>query len=275
MAERMRKIIGFLYSALLASCLQAAELVPCPDCAHSVSSRAMMCPYCGCPGAAIQAAAGSNLVSAAKSPEFFDSLVQVQSDTGSGFGVCVQYPQGSFILTVQDLLMGAQTLLITRARDGEAVTYASIEIAADRNLARLAVVGTNVWPLVVSAAPRPDFAIVHVSTNNACALVPSEAPGATFPIGTPLVDASTNVVGLCLVPGETALERIVAVESWIPVQPLTFRTQTLLLRQAAQANLSGVTNIIAQIQQTEWLTPYLAQRAAAIVRQLQQEENTP
>ncbi len=260
----------FIFSILIAFLCSAAfaGLIPCPDCGAPVSDRAVMCPGCGCPGDAILAAAHSNKMANVELPAFFHSLIRVTSDQGDGVGVCVQSSGRLYVLTSQELLAGAQTLTLAKMLDGQSIPYTSIELANDRNLARLAVNATNLSPLAIAAASNADLALVHVATNNTVGLIQTGAVNGRLPAGTPLLDAATNVVMLIADDSKHA-ENVASVPEWVPVQPLAYRTQTILLQQAGKRTGDRAA-VLKKLHDTKWLTPYLAKKAETLIMDLQQ-----
>ena len=239
-----------------------------------VSDRAVMCPACGCPGEAILAAAQSNKTAEVELPAYCHSLISVSSDQGTGVGVCIQGAGRLYVLTPQSLLAGAQSLSLTKVLDGQSVPYSAIELAADRDLVRLVVSSTNLQPLAVASADSADIAVVHIATNNTVVLMRTGEITAPLPAGSPLVDAATNVVLMVTTDGGKHAVGVASVSSWVPVQPLAYRTQAMLLQNAARQAGNGPATL-KQLQETEWLTPYLAQQAAALTEELEQGRSDP
>lgn len=265
--------IGFV-SALLLCTAALAGLLPCPDCGMQISDRAVMCPACGCPGEAILAAAQSNKTAEIELPAYCHSLISVSSDQGTGVGVCIQGAGQLYVLTPQSLLAGAQSLSLTKVLDGQSVPYSAIELAADRDLVRLVVSSTNLQPLAVASADSADIAVVHIATNNTVVLMRTGEITGPLPAGSPLVDAATNVVLMVTTDGGKHAVGVASVSSWVPAQPLAYRTQTTLLREAAERR-GDVTSLLQQLQETEWLTPYLAQQAESLIKSLGQDGSNP
>ncbi|MFH0909061.1 MAG: zinc ribbon domain-containing protein [bacterium] len=265
---RASYLAGFILVASLCSAALAG-LIPCPDCGKQVSDRAVMCPSCGCPGDAIRAAAQSNQTAKIELPSFCHSLVRVTSDQGEGAGVCIQTPSQLYVLTAQNLMAGAQSLALTKMLDGQSIAYTSIELAADRNLARLAVNATNLHPLAMADTNSADLALVYVATNGTVAVMQTGAVSGQLPVGTPLLDAATNLVMVIGTSDGKHAETVASVPAWVPVQPLTYRTQTTLLQKAGKRT-GDYPAVLQQLQETKWLTPYLAQQAETLIKELQQ-----
>ena len=261
-------------SALLLCSAALAGLIPCPDCGMKVSDRAVMCPACGCPGEAILAAVQSNKAAKVELPAYCHSLISVSSDQGTGVGVCIQDAGRLYVLTPQSLLAGAQSLSLTKVLDGQSVPYSAIELAADRARVRLVGSSTNLQPLAVAAADSADIAVVHIASNNAVVLMHTGEIAGTLPAGSPLVDAATNVVLMVSTDGDKHAVGVASVSSWVPVQPLAYRTQAILLRDAAR-HIGNDPATLKQLQETEWLTPYLAQQADTLVKGLVQDRSVP
>ena len=267
----LRSLLCAMGSVLVLCGTSLAGLIPCPDCGKQISERAVMCPSCGCPADAIRAAAQSNQTVAVELPAFCHSLVRVTSDQGEGVGVCIQPASQPYVLTAQNMLDGAQSLTLVKALDGQPLSYISIELASDRNLVRLVVNATNLHPLAIATATNADLALVYVSTNKTVAVMQTGAVSGPLPAGTPLLDAATNLVMVVGTTNGKHAESVASVAAWVPVRPLTYRTQTTLLQQAAKG-AGDRTTILEQLQETKWLTPYLAQQAETLVKELRQHK---
>jgi hypothetical protein len=261
-----------LFVTLCATTL--AGLISCPDCGKQVSDRAFMCPSCGCPSNAIQLAATSNQAVKAELPFYCHSLVRVISDQGDGLGVCFKDSSQLYVLTSQSLLAGAQSLSIIKIIDGQAIPYSSIELACDRNLARLAVNTTNLQPLAIAATGNADRTLVYIATNRTVAVMQTGDMDGPLPAGTPLLDSATNLVMVIGTLGGKHAENVASVPSWVPVQPMVYRTQTMLLQKAGKRNNKSPV-ILKQLQETKWLTPYLAQQADALIKDIKQLRSVP
>jgi hypothetical protein len=262
-------------SLAVVPCLEClAGLIFCPDCGKQVSERAVMCPGCGCPGDAIRTAAQSNQTTQAELPSFSHSLVRITSDQAAGVGVCIEANSQIYVLTTQSLLAGAQSLNLTRVLDGQSIPYTSIELANDSSLVRLSVNSTNLHPLAIRAADNADLALVHVATNNSVALRQTGSVNTRLPVGTPLLDATTNVIMIVGANDGKHADNVASVPSWVPVQPLAYRTQTTLLRLAANQTADPAT-VLKQLQETKWLTAFLAKQASDLIKELQQQRSNP
>lgn len=254
--------------------LSHAGLIPCPDCTKPVSARAALCPGCGCPGDAIRTAAQSTQTTQVELPSFSHSLVRVTSDQGAGVGVCIEANSQLYVLTAQSLLAGAQSLNLMTVLDGQSIPYTSIELANDRGLVRLSVNSTNLHPLAIRAADNADLALVNVVTNNSVALMQTETVSTRLPVGTPLLDATTNVIMIVGTTDGKHADNVASVPSWVPVQPLVYRTQTTLLYKTGTRPGVNQTRI-KQLQETQWLTPYLANQAQTRIKELQEQRSAP
>jgi hypothetical protein len=233
-----------------------------------------MCPSCGCPAEAIRAATQSNMTARVELPSFCHSLIRVTSDQGEGVGACIQIASQLYVLTAQHLLAGAQSLSLAKMLGGEPIPYSSIELASDRNLARLAVNSTNVHPLALAQATNADLALVYVATNTSVIIIHPGQENSPLPAGTPLLDATTNLVMVLGTAGGKHAENVASVPLWVPVQPLAYRTQTTLLQKAAKPAVDRAT-IVTQLQEMKWLTPYLAQQAQTLITDLKQKRSAP
>jgi hypothetical protein len=247
-----------------------AGLIPCPDCNKQVSDRALMCPSCGCPLEALRVAAQSNKTVRAELPFFCHSLVRVSSDQGEGVGVCIEAQSKLYVLISQSLLAGAQSLSLVKVLDNQSVSYTAIELASDRALARLAISATNLYPVPVTDENNASLALVHVVTNNSVMLVQTAEIPNRLPLGTPLLDSSTNLVMVVTSENGKHADTVASVTNWVTVQPLAFRTQTSLLRNANKRSDRSI--LLKQLQETKWLTPYLASEADILIKELQMKK---
>jgi len=260
-----------IFIALLCSATFAG-LISCPDCGAQVSDRAVMCPACGCPGEAILVAVQSKQMNRVELPFFCHSLVRVTSDQNVGVGVCIEDSERLYVLTAQNLLAGAQSLVLEKILDSQPIAYTSIELASDRNLVRLAVNATNLQPLAIAEASNADLALVYVATNQSVLIVQTGAVSGSLPIGSPLLDAATNLVMVVESPEGKHAEIVATVPVWVSVKPMAYRIQSTLLQVAAK---QADPEIQKQLQETEWLTPYLAQQAEMLVKELEQNRSDP
>jgi len=233
-----------------------------------------MCPHCGCPGEAIHSVVESNRTANVELPSFCHSLVLVTSDQGTGVGVCIRNSAQLYVLTSQNLLAGAQSLTLAKMLDGHAIPYTSIELASDRNLVRLAVNATNLQAISIADSNRADLALTYVASNKTVALMQTGAVKGPLPAGTPLLDAATNLVMVLGSADAKHAANVASVPTWVRVQPLSYRTQTSLLIRAGKRNGDGPA-VLKQLQETKWLTPYLAQQAETLAKELQQQRSAP
>jgi len=169
------------------------------------------------------------------------------------------------------LLAGAQSLGVTKVLDGQPVPYTFIELANDRNLVRLGVSVTNLYPLATAEANSSDLALVHVATNNTVVLMKTGESNVQLPIGSPLLDAGTNVVMVVTTSDGKHAENVASVKAWVPVQPLAYRTQSTLLQKAGRP-VDNRAVILKQLQETKWLTPFLQNQADKLIKELQEKE---
>jgi hypothetical protein len=109
-----------------------AGLIPCPDCEHHVSKRAVFCPQCGCPPEAIAEAA-----KALKEPEPpkppVETLLAI-SDRGSFFLYPAVWDNRHYLVGDLAALEGVQTLLVSNVTHQLEVSYRAPKLACDEPL---------------------------------------------------------------------------------------------------------------------------------------------
>ncbi len=113
---------------LTALSLRAVALVACPDCEGQVSSRAMMCPHCGCPGEAI--AEYVKALQEAQEPEVIPpaETLQGKSDRGTFTVYPVQVGEACFLIADLAEVEGVKTLLIENVAHQLSVDYRRPEL---------------------------------------------------------------------------------------------------------------------------------------------------
>ncbi len=280
----MKRMIVWALAFLAWISAALAGMVTCPDCKKEVSDRALLCPHCGCPGDIIRAAAkaappGSDL------PPISRSLLHVITERGTGVGVCVESAEGVRVATSQDLLAGARSITLGLAAVGAPVAWSAIELADDRNLARLVIAPTSAHAMAISAGPVPTngpagpFRLVLSSTGKACVLMPAEEkPGAGVPLGTPYFDPATNAIALLADRTPTGAVSLVGVPKWIAVEPAVYRKQSGLLREFVEfgaGSTAASASLREELDKTKWPTTYLRARADAAIQRLKKAGRAP
>lgn len=241
-----------LLQSLFAS---AASLFPCPDCGGKVSRRAVMCPDCGCPGAAILEAV--KLDDETKRPK---RLVSVSSDTQKGVAVLVQ--QGDFQYVVMDvfLLAGATTLNITELGTDKVISYSEPELAVDAPLLRFKIIGqpcAEFLPIPAALVMKEPSLLLNTNDQSTGSVQTAD-----------LAVAALNESGLLIA--------LYAIGSWAPihsglswagVKPSDLRPQIDLLASAKKSSNKHALseNDSIALAGTNWLTPYLKNQSTVII----------
>ncbi len=276
----MWRSLGVGLVLLVAVCVFAADLMPCPDCGEQVSERAVMCPHCGCPGEAIVSAAA-----AARTEEEAEQLppppfARVKSDSmGEGYAVGVAEQGKQYVVMWFWLLANAESLQI-QAADGTDVDYRNLEIARNVPLARFQTSSTNltyliptrtfdrateepIW-IVPSEEDELGFIAVHGSSNK-CPADPVAR-----------VNTSTNLVGVVYTVSdmEGMSAQYPPSTEWLPVKPGELRRQTRLLHEADGERRAGALSeaMRKQLQETEWLNPVMRDSAKTVLEVSQQQK---
>ena len=120
---------------------EGAPLMPCPDCGHEVSKRALMCPNCGLKGEIIEQAA-KELAERIK-PKEPDRWVIADFGKETCRALPVKMSDGSFIVLPLEKTFGLETLIFTYASTNIAIGYGVPEVALDRPLVRFPITATN------------------------------------------------------------------------------------------------------------------------------------
>ncbi len=274
-------ILAFLLWGLVAAS-HAAELIPCPDCDGQVSSRAVMCPHCGCPGDAI-AEAFAQLEKAVSSPHY-GPLVRIDASGGSGFGLAVQSGSARYIAMDAALIWGADALTITPLTTNAPIAYRSLQIAQDVPLARFSTDNTNLAYLAVVDVPTSDTEQRPLFPPNAAdtpfALGPVTSSGHPPQRGQTLspvavVDSLTNLVAIVCSENDTLTAVAFPRDpGWVSVQPSALRTQTRLLLRAQEEHDAGAlrSETVTLLMQTDWLARSLRRVAEEMLEQKRKGE---
>ncbi len=237
---------------------KAASLIACPDCGHEVSRRAVACPACGCPGAAItQALLAEELVNRPL------PLVEVRSDIGTGQGVVISDSGFTFVLVGADIVAGASSLELGTLSKKETVSYTRLEIAADAPLVRLAIASDSVRALRLGSGPSSNGTRLLLKTGTTSSLLDGhQLPAAA------VLDREDKVLALITDTPAPAAHDVNDATEWLPVQPAEYRAQTALLRSIPRPDpahpLSAADR--ARLEATVWLSPYLKKNADALQR---------
>ena len=205
---------------LLALPLLAAPLVPCPDCGRQVSSRALMCPACGCPGDAIAACTSpspNEQTPAAPEP---DRLLRLEVDQRTAFALPVRMPDGLFALAPLDAILGAETVTLAFLSTNTTIAYAMPEVAVSAPLVRFPITETNLTCWSLAPASAAETAVLRFTPPAGLAIqpLPSSPPALA------VLDASTNLLSLFTqATGAPIAEPLPPSLAWQRIQPRDFR----------------------------------------------------
>ena len=143
----MKLAVHVLFLALVPLMARGGALMPCPDCGHEVSKRALMCPSCGLKGEIIaQAAKELETKSKPKEP---DRWVIADFGKETCRALPVRMVDGTFIVLPLEKTFRLETLIFTYASTNTTIGYGIPEVALDRPLIRFPITATN---LVFAAA---------------------------------------------------------------------------------------------------------------------------
>jgi len=233
-----------------------------------------MCPQCGCPGEVIAEAAKATATAGQDSLQGLrKSLVQVKGGLEPGLGVVVSDQHSTWVLTSLNLMSG-ESLEVVEPATGSTVPYLRIQLALNSPLIRLATHTTNLNCLKTAEPSSTAYCLWAQGPSNQLQMVKASiAEDATvsglpatpsIPVGSPLLDASTNVMGLVVYEG--ALPRALMLDSepdWVDVQPRDFRTQLMALAEASSR--APTPELVNRLQSIHWSTDYLRHRAELLI----------
>ncbi len=271
----MRIIIFSIISVILLTFTSfAGNLLNCPDCGREISERAVMCPYCGCPGYAIaEAAKQKHAAERARKPH---PVIKIKTDNASGFAVPVKDNGKTFLLLNYDLLDGLTSLSFSLLTTNTSVKYLTIEPADNFPLARLATpAATNILfvslPGNISTQSMPTAWLTTDAENNCLYTGKIEIAGnqlLNVPENIKLIaaiDSSTNLIGLVTEQNNNLiLQRIPKDINWIQIKPMEYRRQTQLLMKAEKSNKLSK-ELKKELENTKWLTTTLQKRCNLMI----------
>lgn len=137
----MRIVVLGILVMCCSACLHAANLLPCPDCGHKVSSYALMCPSCGCKGERIEKHA-KELESKPK-PKIPDRIVRADFGKSKCDALPVRMEDGLFVVMPLEKVLDVETLEFTFATTNLTIGYSVPEVALNQPLIRFPITETN------------------------------------------------------------------------------------------------------------------------------------
>ncbi len=288
---------------LLLPCVVFAALLTCPDCGKQVSTHARSCPSCGCPVRIIidqsvsSHGTGNKTVVTNHQPTTCysivkNSLVTVQTDTGTGSGFVVSLDGKKYVISNAHVLAGASEITLIMP-DGTRLQWTQLSLAQHRDLVRLAIVDApqvHALPIHCGAINIGDHVTVYGSSMGRA--VVTELPGRVIGLGaeeleidctfvqgnsgSPILTRDGSVLGVATyvsrarnprdwVISGTRFEdvrrfgiRLRPAEEWVAVPEATFRQQVNLL-----GDLSTIAGDLAAIA-FYYIAPVKAGRLARV-----------
>lgn len=281
----MKKLLlQFIGAVSLVSFIHAASLFPCPDCDAQVSSRALMCPHCGCPGETIAEAVAQSRKDKDAETRSLSPIAKVTASAGRGYAVAVMDGMRKYLVMDTTLLWEADFLTITPLATNSLIAYRALQLANDVPLARFLTDATNLSYLAIAhtSTVLEDqlYWVVASEKDGFCVREPMPAevtdhcaPGHGSPVA--LVDDHTNVVGVAFQNEDNRYRfGLPADGKWLNVSPGLLRAQTQLL---SMADRERVAELLApetrkQLLKTDWLTDFLRKKAEAILQKSNEEK---
>jgi hypothetical protein len=211
----LKKTISFCFAMLTVTVL-AASLINCPDCSKPVSSRAVFCPSCGCPGDAIAEAAKKMMQKNSKTP---DGLLKVVTGERTGFALPVEMTDGLFAVAPLEFLLTADSLSLSLTSTNVPVAYFMPEVAVNAPLVRFPITETNLtyW----CAAPLESQGEISLNYSTVNGITFSHEATA---LSVASFSASTNIVSVYTsATGSRFAQRLDPTQKWQRIQPKTFR----------------------------------------------------
>jgi hypothetical protein len=253
-----------LFTMLTPLTVFADALIGCPDCDQPVSSRAVMCPHCGCPGDAIKEAAAKLVVEEAALENL--SVVKVITDKTNGHAVAIMVSDQRFVVFDANLLVDASSMETLLINTNESVLYQDLQMANDSMLVRFGTDSTNLLYLSKAAPNEGEEAGSYwlMSDGGVTESATPESPDdAVAQVG-----SRTNIVGIIVQNNETSMVVPVPEESsWINVGPKVFLEQITLLADAERQAKSGAVSadLINRLNETVWVTDLMNREVREIV----------
>ncbi|MEO5715002.1 MAG: hypothetical protein ABIT37_16105 [Luteolibacter sp.] len=241
-----------------------SALFPCPDCSKEVSRRAISCPSCGCPGAAIQEAVRAD--DEQKRPK---RLASITADGRKGVAVFVRQDGINYLIFDAFRLAATSSLSITELGTEKAIGYSEPELMDDSPLLRFKVLGQpHATPVELSSMP--------VTGDHSGFLDCNDRQFATDEATVQMVAALGSQGELAAVRATAAWVPVRVGMKWTVVKPADLRSQLDLLSRARKSFEKGglSDSEIASLREAKWLTPYLASQSAELL-QTKQKPSQP
>jgi len=211
-----QKAVSFCIIFILAVSALAASLINCPDCTKSVSSRAVFCPSCGCPGDAI-AEAAKNLVR--DNSKTLDRLIKIETDGRIGFAFPVEMADGLFAVAPLECLLSAVSVTLSFTSTNTPIAYLMPEVAVNAPLVRFPISSTNLAYWCVASLESTGSANLNYSTVTGLSFSRE-----TTALSVAETSAATNLVSLYTsAMGNRFAQRIDPAQKWLSIQPKAFR----------------------------------------------------
>ena len=135
------RFISLCIACLLFLPLFGVKLIPCPDCGHDVSKRALMCPKCGCKGEIIERVAMEWKTKPRPKP--LDRWVVADSGRDKFKALPVRINEGNFVILPLETTFGLETLSFSYASTNLTISYGIPEVAANLPIVRFPIPCTN------------------------------------------------------------------------------------------------------------------------------------
>jgi hypothetical protein len=228
----------------------AAELMDCPDCTKQISSRAVFCPHCGCPGEAIVKEALRRAEARRPKP-----LVAVTTPGTRGHCVPVEWKGNRYVVMDAALLGVLDSLSLTPLNKTEDLAYRDLELALDAPLIRFKADSDHVEFLKV-APPT-----VKTQDSNKYLLTDASFADDTKPNAVASLNAKGQLVAL-----KTSSDGFVPLNAghkWKSISPSEYRAQVKLLDKLERNKVLPVHR--NELRSTAWLTQFLKSRAQSLL----------
>ena len=145
-----------MFLALVPLLARGEALMPCPDCGHEVSKRALMCPNCGLKGEII-AAEAARLAKAGEPPPPDDAILADFGDRKER-AVPVMFGEKPYAVLPLEMLVGLKTMTLSFVSTNAPIGYASIEVASAMPLVRFGIAETNLlFKAEADVAPNQEW----------------------------------------------------------------------------------------------------------------------
>lgn len=255
--KAFRTVLFFWLWALLGiPGLFGSNLIECPDCGKEVSSRAVSCPHCGCPGSVI-----AEVVRRKDEDKKPKAVVQIKAQAAGGLGIALEVDGVRYVI-LPVAAAGAGDALELRTLQGAELPYSHLEVARELSLIRFRVASDALAYLRPSKVP--EVAPHTLLGSHGLPLAAQAAPEAGRSIARLGSDGGVVAINV----GGSSGDQWIALNQpidWQAVEPSRFRTQAgLLAPRGASQPLTAAER--AELEKADWICRDFRARAQTLLK---------